>query len=156
VLAPIVPLALQRIVQRCLEKNPEQRFQSAHDLAFALEALSDSGSSSAMGPFQAIRLWGRRKWSTWVVSAPGDATRSSAVFRPRSRSRSIKPTAAAVGVVVVLAALVGAWTVIHRSRAMAERKAAITDIEHLIDIGRFVDVWRMAQPALRRWPNDKR
>src|SRR5262249_53649412 len=42
VLAPIVPLALQRIVQRCLEKNPEQRFQSAHDLAFALEALSDS------------------------------------------------------------------------------------------------------------------
>src|SRR5262249_44561101 len=95
VLAPIVPLALQRIVQRCLEKNPEQRFQSAHDLAFALEALSDSGSSSAMGPFQAIRLWGRRKWSTWVVSAPGDATRSSAVFRPRSRSRYIKTTAAA-------------------------------------------------------------
>src|SRR5262249_13475151 len=95
VLAPTVPLALQRIVQRCLEKNPEQRFQSAHDLAFALEALSDSGSSSAMGPFQAIRLWGRRKWSTWVVSAPGDATRSSAVFRPRSRSRYIKTTAAA-------------------------------------------------------------
>ena len=40
-----IPLAMQRVVGRCLEKNPEQRFQSASDLAFALEALSDSGSS---------------------------------------------------------------------------------------------------------------
>jgi len=40
-LAPDTPLALQRVVLRCLEKNPEQRFQSASDLAFALEALSD-------------------------------------------------------------------------------------------------------------------
>jgi serine/threonine protein kinase/tetratricopeptide (TPR) repeat protein len=43
-IAPQVPLALQRVVVRCLEKNPEQRFQSASDLAFALEALSDSGA----------------------------------------------------------------------------------------------------------------
>jgi len=34
--------ALQRIVHRCLEKNPEQRFQSASDLAFALAALTDA------------------------------------------------------------------------------------------------------------------
>ncbi len=46
-LASTIPLALQRIVHRCLEKNTEQRFQSASDLAFALEALSNSGSSSA-------------------------------------------------------------------------------------------------------------
>jgi serine/threonine protein kinase len=42
------PAGLQRVVQRCLEKNPEQRFQSAADLAFALEALSDSGSASVL------------------------------------------------------------------------------------------------------------
>jgi eukaryotic-like serine/threonine-protein kinase len=36
---PVSP-GLERIVRRCLEKNPEQRFQSAKDLAFALEALS--------------------------------------------------------------------------------------------------------------------
>src|SRR6516164_6866874 len=50
-LVPNAPPALQRIVNRCLEKNPEQRFQSASDLAFALEALSDpsvtSGSHAA-------------------------------------------------------------------------------------------------------------
>src|SRR5215469_1029432 len=38
---------LQRVVLRCLEKNPEQRFHSASDLAFALEALSESGSVPA-------------------------------------------------------------------------------------------------------------
>ena len=32
--------ALDRIVRRCLEKNPEQRFQSASDIAFAIEAVS--------------------------------------------------------------------------------------------------------------------
>src|SRR5262249_47377818 len=32
---------LARIVNHCLEKNPERRFQSAIDLAFALEALSN-------------------------------------------------------------------------------------------------------------------
>ncbi|HTD21277.1 MAG TPA: bifunctional serine/threonine-protein kinase/formylglycine-generating enzyme family protein [Terriglobales bacterium] len=41
-----VPPGLQRVVHRCLEKNPAQRFQSASDLAFALEASSDSGVSS--------------------------------------------------------------------------------------------------------------
>src|SRR5204862_283362 len=35
-----IPPALERVVQRCLEKNPEERFQSARDLAFALDALS--------------------------------------------------------------------------------------------------------------------
>ena len=32
---------LERVVRHCLEKDPEQRFHSAHDLAFDLEALSD-------------------------------------------------------------------------------------------------------------------
>ena len=44
-LVPTTPPAMQRVVQRCLEKNPEQRFQSALDLAFALESLSDSSSA---------------------------------------------------------------------------------------------------------------
>ena len=39
--------ALDRIVRHCLEKNPDQRFQSARDLAFDLEALSPTSSSSA-------------------------------------------------------------------------------------------------------------
>jgi serine/threonine protein kinase/Tol biopolymer transport system component len=45
-LAPSTPLALQRVLHRGLEKNPEQRFQSASDLGFALESLSDDAPSS--------------------------------------------------------------------------------------------------------------
>ena len=37
--------ALERIVRRCLEKKPERRFHSAHDLGFALEALTASSDS---------------------------------------------------------------------------------------------------------------
>src|SRR5206468_7417598 len=44
----IVSPALERIVRRCLEKEPEQRFQSARDLAFALGALSGTDASAAM------------------------------------------------------------------------------------------------------------
>ena len=39
--------ALERIVRHCLEKNPEERFQSARDLAFDLEAQSGSTRSGA-------------------------------------------------------------------------------------------------------------
>jgi len=42
----MTPPGLQRVVRRCLEKNRDQRFQSASDLAFALEALSDTGTST--------------------------------------------------------------------------------------------------------------
>ncbi|HEY2823586.1 MAG TPA: protein kinase [Candidatus Acidoferrum sp.] len=51
---PVSP-ALERIVRRCLEKSPDQRFQSAKDLAFALEAVSQiSGpKSGAQAPILA-------------------------------------------------------------------------------------------------------
>src|SRR5229473_2985089 len=42
----LVSPALDRIVRRCLEKNPEQRFQSARDLSFALSGLSGTEASS--------------------------------------------------------------------------------------------------------------
>jgi len=41
-----VPPALRQIVSHCLEKNPENRFQSARDLAFALQTLSGSTTGS--------------------------------------------------------------------------------------------------------------
>jgi serine/threonine protein kinase/Tol biopolymer transport system component len=38
---------LEKVVRRCLEKTPERRFHSAHDLGFALESLTDpSGFTS--------------------------------------------------------------------------------------------------------------
>jgi len=45
-----VPPALNRLVRRCLEKNPDERFRSAHDVAFALDALSESSIALAPAP----------------------------------------------------------------------------------------------------------
>ena len=45
-----VPADLARIVHRCLEKSPEERFQSARDLAFAIESVAAGSGSSAAEP----------------------------------------------------------------------------------------------------------
>jgi eukaryotic-like serine/threonine-protein kinase len=37
-----IPRALERVVRQCLERSPEERFQSARDVAFGLQALSTS------------------------------------------------------------------------------------------------------------------
>ncbi|HSF16179.1 MAG TPA: serine/threonine-protein kinase [Vicinamibacteria bacterium] len=53
------PPALERIVHRCLEKNPGERFQSAYDLAFALESVSrESGPAKVeAAPRETSRSW---------------------------------------------------------------------------------------------------
>jgi Tol biopolymer transport system component len=47
-----VPTVLERIVRHCLEKSPEERFQSARDVAFALGSLS--GGSASDGAMSAV------------------------------------------------------------------------------------------------------
>jgi serine/threonine protein kinase len=60
-----LPLGLHRIVQRCLEKGPEQRFHSAADLAFALESVADS-SVSGQRPIVVAPPPNRK---TWLIQA---------------------------------------------------------------------------------------
>jgi Tol biopolymer transport system component len=58
------PLALQRILVRCLEKNVERRFQSASDLAFAIESLSGTSTTKSVPQPKS-----RRAWMPWVFAA---------------------------------------------------------------------------------------
>jgi Tol biopolymer transport system component len=64
-IAPGLPPGLQRIVNRCLAKNLDQRFQHASDLGFALEALSDSSSTAMPAVRQEVAS---KRW-TWVAAA---------------------------------------------------------------------------------------
>jgi hypothetical protein len=55
-----VSASLERIVRRCLEKDPEERFQSARDVAFALESESRA-SRPRLEPATAT-AGARRRW----------------------------------------------------------------------------------------------
>jgi serine/threonine protein kinase len=55
-----VPPALERIVRHCLEKSPEERFRSAHDVAFDLETLSTLSSTSTAAT--STEKFRRRNW----------------------------------------------------------------------------------------------
>jgi TolB-like protein len=56
------PPALQGIVDRCLEKSPELRFSSAHDLALALGTVSLTGPTAPTAPMPRAGQWLRRPW----------------------------------------------------------------------------------------------
>ena len=60
-----IPSGLERIVDRCLEKDPSARFKSADDLAFALEALATQSSPSLA--VDGVAVPGRRERVAWVV-----------------------------------------------------------------------------------------
>ena len=60
--APSIPPGVQRIVNRCLAKNPAQRLQHATDLEFALDALSDSGTGSQVTGSHATVSAVKRRW----------------------------------------------------------------------------------------------
>lgn len=62
---PELSPALARIVDRCLEKRPGERFQSALDLRFALEGLATPSGTSAAHP---MRVRGPRQWLPWAVA----------------------------------------------------------------------------------------
>ena len=57
---PRIPKALDLIVQHCLEKGPDERFQSARDLAFHLDSLGGSVTQrGAIEPLPERRRWPR-------------------------------------------------------------------------------------------------
>src|SRR5207302_8645941 len=61
-----LPPALGRVVHRCLEKDPAERFQSARDLSFNLELLTRDESRSVAG--LAVPVKKRSHWRVALVS----------------------------------------------------------------------------------------
>ena len=61
-----VPLALDRIVQHCLEKSPAKRFQSARDVAFNLESLA--ATTSSPGQYAPVRSVSMRPLALSVLA----------------------------------------------------------------------------------------
>ena len=62
---PLTPRNFQFAVEVCLAKNPDDRWQSAHDLARALAWIRESGSGTK--PTPGLRWWQRRR--RWLAAA---------------------------------------------------------------------------------------
>src|SRR6516225_9002970 len=67
-LQPLMPPTLERVVKKCLAKDPDDRWQSASDLASELAWIQEGGSHAKLEPGAA---WPPRKreYLSWVVAA---------------------------------------------------------------------------------------
>ncbi|MDL2716846.1 MAG: protein kinase [Acidobacteriota bacterium] len=66
---PGIPTSLSRIVRRCLEKRPEERFQSARDLGFGLEAYSGTSDGAPRIALAAPTRTPPARRSWWIPGA---------------------------------------------------------------------------------------
>ncbi|HUP66566.1 MAG TPA: protein kinase, partial [Thermoanaerobaculia bacterium] len=62
---PMTPPALDHVVRKCLEKDPDERWQSAHDVASELRWISEAGSQIGL-PAAAVRA--RRSQKVRITS----------------------------------------------------------------------------------------
>jgi eukaryotic-like serine/threonine-protein kinase len=86
-----IPETLDRIVRHCLEKNPEERFQSARDLAFHLSSSSlllPSDSSGVQGVATPEKRM-RRSALRWLVAGLAIALAAAGGWWYRGRIRSV-------------------------------------------------------------------
>ena len=116
--APDVPPQLETVIQRCLRKNPDDRWQSMKDVQSALSALkreSDSGS-----------LYTTRVTAPGPASAGPASVKAAAVAAPASAAPS--NSKAMIGIAAVLVVLVaggGGTFFVMKKRAAAKAAAEL-------------------------------
>jgi len=67
-LQPMTPAALERVVRKCLTKDPDERWQSANDLATELNWIAEGGSQAVEA---GLARAGNRNWqrASWLLTA---------------------------------------------------------------------------------------
>ncbi len=71
---PVMPPALDHVVRKCLEKDPADRWQSAHDVASELRWIGESGSQAGVPATLSLRRRSRERLAWLLVALLGVAT----------------------------------------------------------------------------------
>jgi len=84
--APMTPPALDRVVKTCLAKDPDDRFQTAHDVKLQLQWIAEGGSAVGLPAPVAAKRKSREKlaWTLVPVAALAAAAATALVIRLRS------------------------------------------------------------------------
>ena len=64
---PVMPPALDHVVRKCLEKDPEDRWQSARDVASELRWIADAGSQAGVPATLSLRRRSRERLA-WTLA----------------------------------------------------------------------------------------
>jgi Tol biopolymer transport system component len=91
-LQPLSPPGLDRVVRGCIAKDPEERWQSARDVAHLLNGLASPESAPA--PAARIRT---RERAFWALACLGLAVALAAALLGKNRTRRGAPNAAGTG-----------------------------------------------------------
>jgi Tol biopolymer transport system component len=65
---PLTPPALEHVIRKCLEKDPDDRWQSAHDVAEELRWIGDTGSRAGVAVPTGVRRK-TRETIAWAITA---------------------------------------------------------------------------------------
>ena len=87
-LKPMTPPALDHAIRRCLAKDPEERWQTARDLALELKWFAESGSQAASMGARAPRSTTKRELA--MIAALAAATAAAIVFGVLSARRPVE------------------------------------------------------------------
>jgi Tol biopolymer transport system component len=90
-LQPLSPPAFDRLVKTCLDKDPAERWQSAHDISLQLRSIGDKASLPQSAVTGAPKSRGAA-WVPWAVAVVLAAIAAAALLRPRA----VGPAAAVV------------------------------------------------------------
>ena len=87
---PVMPPALDHVVKKCLEKDPDDRWQSAHDVASELRWIGDAGSQAGVPTTLSLRRRSRERlaWGLVALLAAASAGLAVAQLR-RSATRAV-------------------------------------------------------------------
>ena len=92
--APMSPPALDHVVRKCLEKDPDDRWQSAHDVSSELRWISEAGSQAGVAAPVMLRRKSRERiaWALNIVTAAIAALVTSYVMQRSAPPRRLMET----------------------------------------------------------------